>query len=1710
MLKVKRLFKSVISIILIFTVCIIGATVTVYADPDSSSGTDYSKRATAMINFFHNKNSGVEVSDISAEEFRVFGVFLSNFILPLNTDLSEIDTTLTTDNNADLTSNHNAWELFCDAFGKDKDEELLQKLLSAYKSVINETIGDDSKLYYYKDGTKATATVGTIFNWYSLANDGQIFYTVADGEKKAVFSTKNDVGKVAFLLSIGTSMGVVSDSNDISECHVYVTPFGDIVYKTDDDKVRVIVPACLNPYTYSESGDKLYINNSFAMGCLISENDAAVRFETGEITDDDRYKYYCLGYREETDSFGVCREYSVLGDVYNFLKCGNYSSNFYSVDDLMYLRFKDSNGEDIRMSLWTLDTLRRNCDNSGSSAIGLVNVNKGVLNNVSSTLKSEADKYTRGIWNNSAEAESFWTTKENFSDVKEIVASYSEVEKEFNSYVSIFTNIYSSNDAKSAAGWSWITNDSDKYDQLVYFQIPIDETVSKIAVFSEEGFSDKAWSSDSTLSYVKDSYIFTSTDKVSDSLSEIVDMQGSCKDDKGYNDSTYVKETLTCLNKTLSSLFKANSYIKNSGKIADSVNLWAGIYWAYLEDLAGLSISGSDIKFGSVPSFDWLPELNVPDFKGNLQYLIDSSGSESDNTEISEKQNNIISWTYDILNSDDINNKTRVNWLKSIVDGLFISMHNSMVGVDITGSITSVGNADASGVHHSVMGYVTTPTFSEMPVTNWIMDNYTIIYLILMLIISVIMVIMVMSRTRKIGSAVFTFVMMLFILLLPVELLNGGILISNNVAEDIFGSKFTYWAIVQHAEYIDNKNEVETSSNSTSDSDQAISNVSAGVDNLTSSQQLSDNGITVKWLSPKKYGLTEKIQSQAQDTNNLSLFTYFTEELFKGETYSADENSTYLYRTYYSIYSSAKSGYDDISKETVTNSKGKTATISDLSAVIRSEWLGKSDSVATSCNWNSEQISNFTKNSVPLTNALLKTKRSVVEDRMTADGNGMILRPVIGGTYLNSAGKNVTYPSGYTDSYIDSDIMNETRNEYKSTNRISVILTDTTLNKVVLNFVNYTTDNKGLDLGTSPTATSSENEQNCKDISSGVNEFLLYTESPYYYFYNVFSDVLVDNGSTKGSDDFVRVILSEDFFKVVDEDNSAYGEFKDYLDFEGLFTYIIPYLNYANSDVKQYERTFGMTVDRSDFSGVNAEDQYNLMCQNLQNVWNLYSPWVDALYEANSSSQDARSGYDIVSIDDPLNPSSYYYKSRPMTFSQAQAKLRGYAESDLTDVECKLQNVLKNTYDDIIELLNYKDLASMENGSDILISAAAMMATFNFNQEFSDTSFLSDGVTLYPLSYELRNMNYDCFLRLILANSTYTLTSSTMDSTGLYSNLIHNTSFVTGLLLILVDFVAVYLIPAFKILLMIVMLLLGLSMSISCALSKPDKLTKTIVTSFILPLIGTVGILILHTLLISLFMGNGVTGVIEYRGLSLSVGDPTITLLLLLIVDSVTLLLLFMLFKKTGKDLIKYIKTVFEFTKGVTIGAAGALISGAVGSLKGVAHYGLGVPANHIAAKVSRYKDSKSAANAMDKMLQGRETSGSTASSGSSRHNENSKASQSKPSNGGTSKSTKQQRSNGGNRSHSTTNTSDKPSNKRNSTSPVRVKVTNVDKVKPNINSSRLNPTRSMSGNRNYDSKPKSTPVSNSKSKGTVVKLKVRKNESGNSKTFKSNGKNNK
>lgn len=384
-----------------------------------------------------------------------------------------------------------------------------------------------------------------------------------------------------------------------------------------------------------------------------------------------------------------------------------------------------------------------------------------------------------------------------------------------------------------------------------------------------------------------------------------------------------------------------------------------------------------------------------------------------------------------------------------------------------------------------------------------------------------------------------------------------------------------------------------------------------------------------------------------------------------------------------------------------------------------------------------------------------------------------------------------------------------------------------------------------------------------------LTSFLLYSESPYYYFYNVFKST--DIG---GQENFTTSLLSDEMFKVT-EGGYYDGQLKDFMGMEALFTYVVPYMEASNTYVVEWTNKYG--TDVPEYAGLEgASGVAALKKQALEQIWNMYAPWVDSLYEANSKSVEVYFGGNRLTIADTLNPYSYSEQTteRVMVFSPAEQLTRGLTASDLTETERKIQKVLQNTYTDLRYLTNY-----VAFDDEVLVTAAAMCATFNFNKEFSDNNLMGGSTILYPQGYELKNFSYDAYLRLILLNSTGTSIMSTSD---IYETVLNNTTgIVTGSTLLLNDAIAIYALPTCKLIFLIATLFLSVVLILTCFLQQLEKIPKIFIKVLIWPLMQFVIITVIHAYGTATLMGTGLTEFVGSKSASLVTNDPTISLVIL-------------------------------------------------------------------------------------------------------------------------------------------------------------------------------------------------------------------------------------
>lgn len=511
----------------------------------------------------------------------------------------------------------------------------------------------------------------------------------------------------------------------------------------------------------------------------------------------------------------------------------------------------------------------------------------------------------------------------------------------------------------------------------------------------------------------------------------------------------------------------------------------------------------------------------------------------------------------------------------------------------------------------------------------------------------------------------------------------------------------------------------------------------------------------------------------------------------------------------------------------------------------------------------------------------------------------------------------------------------------------------------------------------------------------------LYTESPFYFFSFNIQDQLTaakldnfngsnykyDYNNLQGSTGNIKALFLGEkqkyFFNLENTAGDGYGEMRDYMNMHDFFYYIIPTLRQGTDLVREFDDLYGMyTYDDcplkflsdgtfvygpvsgtkytslSDFNAqwkdMNDEERYKFWHDyNVNTLFNQYAAWIDTMMDCEyAKPEEIQVAGKKFKVDDPLDPTSYFTfdkkqncitGGRYMVFSRSEMKYYGLDWADLTKVEQKIITIQDNVYEQAIDLMNYYTLSD-----ETLIQAYAMIQLFEFDKEFSQTSFVKDDYILYPQSYELKAFTYDAYLRLILSGSTgedlMTTGEVSEDDTAtttnvsIYERILNNTSLFFGLVLLINDFVAVYVLPAFKLFFLILIFFMSILLIVSASI-KLETPVNAFWKSLLAPMLTFAAISIGMAWLISKFMSEGAQGVVQTSQL-IQLGDPTMVIVVILAINIVALILYFKILKKCWKDFTMYLKAVFTSIGGALAGAvatmAGVITAGKVGATAAV------------------------------------------------------------------------------------------------------------------------------------------------------------------------------
>lgn len=868
-------------------------------------------------------------------------------------------------------------------------------------------------------------------------------------------------------------------------------------------------------------------------------------------------------------------------------------------------------------------------------------------------------------------------------------------------------------------------------------------------------------------------------------------------------------------------------------------------------------------------------------------------------------------------------------WVKNKVGGVLVDWHEDMAG-----------NASATGTtgttkYIGFSGYVTVPALTDLSWTNWLLNTYDSLIIYFIIIMIVIMIGYTMVGSLSFQQALIGIVMFAFCAYIPPRAINGVVDYSNQVCDSIYGSKFTYWALVQHHQYLSDLNSAVSSGSE----EQYLQTLFAQQAAEASDEYAT---VTVKWMCPKKDNYMARVQEQIEeDTGNTHVYKLISNLIrnqTSGESFSDTANSLYLYRSYTDIAQYSKYGYE------VTKDKAK--SFSTLTSIpnrpgTKKDW----DTWVSKYKADSSETGDF---------GARKDGYLYTSSKTSTAGVGTTSKSRAYWHY-----EVVPTAKMYNDA-IKAGSANATTQGLRK-------LTESNLEACTIGIPQKKINTLGLASLNDGTL-----DQGNMGYEYGSFTISTYNESPYYYFsYNLYDQLNQLTSTNAGNSVPYKDLLlgtNEDSYfynMVIDESEPGYSELRDYMDMRGLFYVVIPYLKQANDVVVDWDEKRGLflyddvkvefnadgtlanipTDSKGNELDLDSEIGYKYWHNlNVIQLFNMYTPWVDTMYDCDYAKPETITVMgEKFYVSDPLDPTTYYKKDsngniiegRPMVFSESEMASYGLTKSDLTQVELNIIKVNERCYSELLQVMDYFDF---EN--DVLNTAAAMIETFEFNKVFSQTSLLGEDYVLYPQSYELKNFSYDAYLRLILAASTnesinVNNENSTLGQIDFYQNIVQNSSILTGIMLIFVDLFACYGIPALKLFFIVALFFLSIIMILAASIKLELKLSKVLVESLVAPLGKFLLVSIGMAFLVSLFMYNGNTAVTGRNNMTITLGDPVMVLLVMIIINAGVLVLYFKICKKVFKDCIKYTKSVATSIGGMVAGLGNGIRAGFKSGLVG-------------------------------------------------------------------------------------------------------------------------------------------------------------------------------
>lgn len=947
----------------------------------------------------------------------------------------------------------------------------------------------------------------------------------------------------------------------------------------------------------------------------------------------------------------------------------------------------------------------------------------------------------------------------------------------------------------------------------------------------------------------------------------------------------------------------ANSFKTSAG----STNYAANMFVTYL--IVTAKPTDNEVKF--VINFS-----NTPDLDTNAGE--DGDGSANDAI--------LKNMAYYMLNPT-LGREYKQRWSKTFLNSILLQSHQDMVG-------SNNSNVNAGRTRYlEFSGFATVPNLDEVSFTAYLYNNFATWGVFLIGFALIVLVVFVAIGQVTFMNAFISLLLFGVMLYVPPKILNTAINTTNTISNSFYKDKFMFWALYSHQNYVDSVSKLKEAGDAgDTGTYNQILNIIQGGDGenentkrggLYEWQTQLGASVKLRWMSPKKDGYVEQVLRDTESKTDKKMsdgMGALTESLIgksvSKEEFLEDVDAAYLFRGYTDIADYSRFYYGNI---------------------MGDNYSGNGDVNHTIGSWESALSKIF-----PVTEGDNRRDRVSIMDYLQGSEQGSLYeRKKLG--FINDRGKGIEAGA----------------DNFSKLKRIYAPISSDTISKMSNFDVNKVRvgDEVGLDKNYFMATIRDFNNHSkaFNEILSDLNKdhggqslesgdavslsvFGIFTESPFYYFsWNLYDNGLKTEDGSSG--EFKKMMLENNdafFYNYeMEAGKSGYGSMKDFLDLGSMFRVTIPYLKEANKPLLAWSNKFGTSPYKGypakaealkSIEDKSSEEFYKTWFNvSLDNLFRTYSPWVDMLEDlAIAEKEEIEYGGQREVVEEPLNPASYHI--RPMVFSRSEMDYYGLKEADLTRVEKAIIKTLDDTRRDWLQLMNYTQL-----DDSVLNTAASMIATFNFNKNFSQTSWWQKNYVMEPQGFDLRQFSYDGYLRLILQNASGESIFYNKDlKSDIYEIIAERGGTGTALILWVQSFVAVYVIPTLR-LLMLVLMPIGILLSVIASFIRRDNgYAKMLVKDVLMPFFTFLGITLLMAFVVSKMMGDAGNSLVVNTGTgSLNFKDPSTTLMMLLV---------FCLAVAYGYYLTvrKVITSVFKNAKMISIPVKGAIEKVTVNAVGGI------------------------------------------------------------------------------------------------------------------------------------------------------------------------------